>query len=52
MSCWELTVLHPNPPCNLCKSCHKMEWGASPRDKTKHKLVNKNAAKADLLWVI
>lgn len=34
------------------KAAVKWNRGASPSDNTKHKLVNKNAAEADLLWVI
>lgn len=52
MNCWELTVLHPNPPCNLCKNAIKRNRGASPSENTKYKLLNKNAVEADLLWVI
>lgn len=52
MSCWELTVLHPNPPCNLCKDVIKRNRGTSPSENNKHKLLNKNAAEDDSLWVI
>ena len=34
------------------KAAVKWNRGASPSDNTKHKLVNKNAAEVDLLWVI
>lgn len=34
------------------KHAIKRNRGASPRENTKHKLLNKNAAEADLLWVI